>query len=69
MLDINILQEVVDGCGWVWINADCTANPQSGNAPLVVSFIDESTSSDTIDSWQWDFQNDGVIDSYEQNPS
>jgi PKD repeat protein len=44
-----------------------TANPTSGDAPLAVQFTDESTGSPT--SWSWDFNNDGTVDSSEQNPS
>jgi len=48
------------------VYANFTANPESGYNPLVVSFTDES--SGTIVSWEWDFNNDGIIDSYSQNP-
>lgn len=41
----------------------------TGNAPLSVTFTDQSYSNPSIQSWQWDFDNDGVIDSEEQNPS
>ncbi|MDD3136155.1 MAG: pectinesterase family protein, partial [Methanoregula sp.] len=44
-----------------------TATPQSGDSPLKVQFTDTSTNSPT--SWAWDFENDGTIDSTEQNPS
>jgi len=44
-------------------NADVT----SGNAPLTVNFTDESTNSPK--EWVWDFDNDGTVDSTEQNPS
>jgi PKD repeat protein len=37
-----------------------------GDAPLEVQFYDQSAG--YITNWAWDFQNDGVIDSYEQNP-
>jgi PKD repeat protein len=47
--------------------ADFTATPLEGNAPLTVQFTDIS-SGNYLEGWQWDFQNDGVIDSYEQNP-
>ena len=42
----------------------------SGNAPLTVQFTDLSTKmEDTAHtSWAWDFQNNGSIDSTEQNP-
>ena len=46
--------------------ADFAANVTSGAAPLTVAFTDMS--SGTITSYAWDFQNDGVIDSTEQNP-
>ncbi len=49
--------------------ANFSADQTSGPLPLTVNFSDESISqSSTIVSWEWDFQNDGVIDSYEQNP-
>ncbi|AKB30309.1 cell surface protein [Methanosarcina siciliae T4/M] len=47
--------------------ANFTATPTSGNAPLTVNFTDASTG--TISSYAWDFDNDGSIDSTEQNPS
>ncbi|HII76614.1 MAG TPA: DUF3344 domain-containing protein, partial [Methanolinea sp.] len=46
--------------------AGFTGTPLSGDAPLTVRFTDESTGS--ITAWAWDFENDGVIDSAEQNP-
>ena len=47
-------------------DASFTASPTSGTAPLTVQFTDLSTGSPT--SWQWDFENDGTIDSSERNP-
>jgi PKD repeat protein len=44
-----------------------TATPLSGIAPLTVNFTDLSTG--PIDTWSWDFDNDGTPDSTEQNPS
>ncbi|MCF7919666.1 MAG: T9SS type A sorting domain-containing protein [Candidatus Cloacimonetes bacterium] len=38
-----------------------------GYAPLAVQFTDLSSGNPV--SWQWDFQNDGSIDSEEQNPA
>jgi PKD repeat protein len=53
----------------VSITADFTATPLSGTAPLQVQFTDLSTAENTtIKSWQWDFDNDGTIDSTIQNP-
>lgn len=46
--------------------ADFEAAPTSGPAPLDVQFTDLSIGNPS--SWQWDFDNDGTIDSYEQNP-
>ena len=39
----------------------------SGNAPLNVTFYNDSVG--VIDSFQWDFNNDGTIESYEENPT
>ncbi|MDI9395110.1 MAG: DUF3344 domain-containing protein, partial [Euryarchaeota archaeon] len=47
--------------------ADFTAKPTSGDAPLTVQFTDASTG--TVSSYAWDFNNDGTVDSTEQNPS
>ena len=46
--------------------ADFSANQTSGYAPLLVGFTDNSTG--TVESYAWDFQNDGTVDSTEQNP-
>ncbi|GEM_PF-2108855 len=45
---------------------DFTANKTSGNYPLTVQFTDLSTGSPA--TWDWDFQDDGVIDSHDKNP-
>ena len=47
--------------------ADLSASVTSGVAPLTVQFTDRSTGVPT--AWQWDFDNDGNVDSTEQNPS
>ncbi|HDZ02228.1 MAG TPA: choice-of-anchor D domain-containing protein, partial [Nitrospirae bacterium] len=49
--------------------ADFTGSPTSGLAPLTVNFTDNSTGYDQPLSHEWDFENDGVIDSTVQNPS
>jgi len=49
--------------------ANFTASPTSGPEPLIVGFTDTSTSQDGIVSWAWDFDNDDVVDSTEQNPT
>ncbi len=56
------------------LEADFHADILTGHPPFMVNFIDESLSDSTqpwsiIDSWKWDFDNDGVFDSFEQNPS
>jgi len=46
--------------------ADFRATPRSGYSPLAVNFTDLSAG--TITAWQWDFENDGTVDSTQQNP-
>ncbi len=53
--------------------ADFHANPLMGHPPLAVQFHDDSISDATatwssINSWDWDFDNDGVFDSSQQHP-
>jgi len=45
---------------------DFTYNTSSGRLPLAVQFTD--TSGGAPDAWAWDFDNDGTIDSRDQNP-
>jgi len=47
---------------------DFEGEPRIGEVPLTVQFTDTSIGY-SITSWQWDFQNDGIIDSTEQNPT
>jgi PKD repeat protein/putative intracellular protease/amidase len=42
------------------------AHPATGHVPLDVNFQDQSLGN--VLSWQWDFDNDGTIDSEDQNP-
>ncbi|AKB51859.1 Chitin binding protein [Methanosarcina barkeri str. Wiesmoor] len=46
--------------------ANFTTNVTTGTAPLEVQFTDASTG--TVSSYSWDFDNDGNVDSTEQNP-
>lgn len=46
--------------------ADFTATPLIGTEPLSVAFTDLSTAAP--DSWAWDFEDDGIVDSNDQNP-
>lgn len=47
--------------------ADFTENATSGYAPLHILFGDRSSGS--ITGWEWDFDNDGSVDSTQMNPS
>jgi hypothetical protein len=49
--------------------ANFTATPTSGRVPLLVQFTDMSTQVGPTSTWQWDFDNDGTVDSTQQNPS
>jgi PKD repeat protein len=40
--------------------------PDSGNAPLEVQFVDNSIGD--VTSWEWDIDDDGTTDYFEQNP-
>jgi len=46
-----------------------SGDPVSGNLPLTVQFTDQSLATPPINSWQWDFNNDGKIDADEQHPT
>ena len=48
------------------ISAQFTASPLSGRTPLAVRFTSQSTG--TITSYEWDFNNDGIVDSRMKNP-
>jgi hypothetical protein len=47
---------------------DFSAEPLTGQFPLTVQFSDLSNPEWIITSWEWDFDNDGIVDSYDQNP-
>ncbi|MCK5051883.1 MAG: PKD domain-containing protein [Candidatus Cloacimonetes bacterium] len=49
------------------LSADFLGEPLSGIVPLEIQFTDLSTGN--IIEWEWDFNDDGIIDSYLQNPS
>jgi hypothetical protein len=57
--------EQVDTCAEPM--AEFTADTTSGTAPLAVQFTDQSTGG--IETWAWDFDNDGTVDSSVQNPT
>ena len=69
------LYEFGDYNAWNWIIVgfepeslvtDFSVDLTSGDAPLTVNFSDLSTGSPV--SWQWDFENDGVVDATVKNP-
>ena len=64
-LIILVLSTLV-GCGTAAPQAKFSATPTIGYALLEVQFSDKSTGN--ISSWEWDFNNDGVVDSTIQNP-
>jgi parallel beta-helix repeat protein len=47
--------------------AQFTASPRQGQIPLTVQFTDQSISADTT-SYQWDVDNDGIVDYTAKNP-
>jgi PKD repeat protein len=47
---------------------DFTADPTSGLVPLTVWFTDNSTAYDQPLLYEWDFENDGMVDSTKSNP-
>ncbi len=52
------------------MNALFEADVTGGPSPLTAQFTDLSFAfPGPITVWEWDFENDGVIDSYEQNPT
>ena len=40
--------------------------PVSGMTPLLVNFTDASTGA--VTTWEWDFENDGIVDDTTRNP-
>lgn len=49
------------------LEANFTATPTSGDSPLNVIFSNQSTGN--ISSYKWDFENDGIYDSFEESPN
>lgn len=71
---INVLLKIIEFFGYelpeAYVLSNFTADKTIGSPPLTVQFSDISLS-DTgyqVSSWEWDFDNDGVIDSYDQQP-
>jgi PKD repeat protein len=53
----------------VYLNGEYSADVTSGHAPLSVEFSSKYSSSNENVEWHWDFNNDGVIDSFEEHPN
>jgi len=53
------------------VNAAFSTDESLGASPFIVSFSDYSTATTTsnITSWEWDFNNDGTIDSNDPEPT
>jgi serine protease len=70
----NILLKTMEFFGYSlpqgYILSNFIADKKIGGVGLEVHFTDISISDPayTVNSWQWDFNNDGSIDSYDQNP-
>jgi PKD repeat protein len=63
----DTVSDNVDYDPWITAaQADFTAVPTTGVRPLTVTFTDSSTG--PVDTWSWDFNNDTIEDSTEQNP-
>jgi len=58
------IEELYDQESWP-LTTRFTADSRFGYSSLEVNFTDTSINPAY---WEWDFQNDGIIDSYEQNP-
>jgi PKD repeat protein len=63
---IILVLSTLAGCGTAAPQAKFTATPANGPPPLDVQFSDKSTGN--ISAWEWDFNDDGVVDSILQNP-
>jgi len=64
----NTNPEMVNDSAWTAPEARFSASPTSGISVLTVQFTDESPGSGPL-TYEWDMNNDGSMDSEEQNPS
>lgn len=53
----------------IYLNGEFSTSQITGNAPLKVNFQNLSTGFPAITKYEWDFDSDGTIDSYDVNPS
>lgn len=71
---VRIGHAMIMEIGWAppgGLAAAFAVSTRTGPSPLTVAFTDQSWSSDPagVVAWNWDFDNDGVIDSQQQNPT
>lgn len=69
-VNVNQILTVVEDFPLGYIRADFIAEPTDtiNSDTLTVHFEDRSFSVSPVISWQWDFNGDGIFDSYSQNP-
>ena len=61
-----LVSAVLAACGAPAPEAGFSASATEGDVPLEVLFTDQSQGE--IDTWEWDFDNDGFVDSVDQSP-
>jgi PKD repeat protein len=67
LMVLLLIPAALAGCGGSEPpTAQFTASPHTGKVPAVVQFTDQSQGE--VDSWEWDLDGDGAVDSTEQNP-
>ena len=70
-LDVNQFLTVTEEFPAGFLRANSKADTLIGNSSLAVNFTDLSLSDPLtpITAWEWDFDNDGTVDSEDQNPT
>jgi len=63
---VILLSAALPACGPAQPEAQFTASNTTGDVPMDVQFADLSEGD--IDAWEWDFDDDGQVDSTLQNP-
>ena len=63
----EILLHLIEFFDLPMLTAEFEGIPRTGFAPLPVIFFDNSWAIPEVISWAWDFDNDGITDSYDQN--
>jgi len=62
----EVLVNIVEYFELPYLSPGYLTSANSGHAPLTVDFLDISRASPGIESWQWDFNSDGIVDSEDQ---